>query len=340
MRKVGLDLGNWNVKAFSFTATNPIRLCIASSIAGNFADRNGGKVKTLGSNTYRISSDKFGERLVGDSAAMQSNTLFGSMSDARWEQADALLPLVYVALAKISMGTDETHYQLATGLPLNHFDAYADATLKILRGDHKYTFNGKDMWCHIEVAPVNKGVLKCTLATWAEFVKLDVDGNINGDYNRIGFVDIGGGTTDLTVIAPDSDGDPTMLHDSSKSYKIGFSTVTKKLMEKLSLDGIDTNHWELERLIRNGKTTFGQVNFERWLQDAVEEVSDSIKDKMTELWNNGRDLDRIVICGGPANTLAPKIINKYGATNVTVLDDPLFATARGYARMAEFYGKT
>ena len=326
---IGLDIGNGYVKAISGEA----RLAFASAIGQWTPETNGSKVRIQPPNTSIVSVDGT-MRIVGDYAARQSRVLLSNMNDQRWMQPDVIRLLATTALGLISKRTKKTSFNLVTGLPLTHFSAHASKVGEILRGHYAATIDGSDVEFDVSIKRVGIGILRCTVGTWAETVKLEPSGDLV-PYQKVGIVDVGTGTTDITLVELMGD-EPTINKDQSASFNDGWVTVTSRVNDFLREQGTNADHWQIDEAITKYRCKMGMLDIEAAAQDGIKILADTVCQDITKVWGNCALIDHIFLCGGPANTLGSIIKAKLGLSQIQFMPEPFWTTASGYLRMANY----
>ncbi len=173
-------------------------------------------------------------------------------------------------------------------------------------------------------------VIPEALAAWYDYVIQERDGQASIDERRlkvpIGFIDIGGRTTDTVVVR-----DQGVLHKSSGSCDIGLLDVKQSLAdaleERFDLDRIN------ERDLRRALDTCVLRLYGRD-HDVSQEVFNAKHELVERLYSEARrqlgraaDLDRVLFVGGGTLALADHIVDWF--PNQIVAEQAAFANARG-----------
>ncbi len=80
------------------------------------------------------------------------------------------------------------------------------------------------------------------------------------------------------------------------------------------------------------------VDLEPVVDRILEPMAQAVIAQATQLWNGAAGLDAILVAGGGAHLLGSRISRHF--QHARTVDDPVFANARGYWRLAQRIGNT
>lgn len=155
---------------------------------------------------------------------------------------------------------------------------------------------------------------------------LDSEGNLADFKYPIGFVDIGGGTTDCGIVIPPA----TLDGNKTGSDNVGalniYADVEARLKQKNGWTEIDPSR--LEEAVKTGILhIFGKkLDVSNIVNDVKAEIEARIITKVRTYIGDGAKLDHVLFMGGGA-MLLPNIARHY--PHGVMLDNPAFANARG-----------
>ena len=228
--------------------------------------------------------------------------------------------------------------QLATGVPVRDF--YSDAGIntdnvqrKTALFDKRYTLSGGDLGLKITAYKVCPEAVSAVV----DYV-IDADG---GEKNTISgsvaVVDIGGRTTDLAVVNKDFMADS----QSIKTLNLGVLDLYKALAKALQKDH-DVNSEIptalLETAARTGEITLYQgqpaLDVSALVKREKGKLAERVQEEVERVFGD-RHLTQTLYAGGGAALFNDQLLNM-SDRGVVVAQDPQFANARGYLKIAQF----
>ena len=145
------------------------------------------------------------------------------------------------------------------------------------------------------------------------------------DFRRILIVDIGGTTTDITVVNHENE------VEHRKSERIGVFNIVSTLRERLQndpdIDAKSPNDDTIDLTLRTGLFR-NQTCVVNHIQSASREIAGRLLSAMNALLPDPDDVDYIVYVGGGAPLLASILSEQFGG-NTLHHDNPEFAVAIG-----------
>lgn len=177
------------------------------------------------------------------------------------------------------------------------------------------------------------------IMAWCDYVMDEAGELIEGrEHLRIGVVDVGGRTTDLAVVVHGQSGAIGIESGRSGSVDLGMLAVMDALRPMLLKRWPDVRtiaDAALEQALRTRSLKiFGKhedVGAE--VDRASKDVAASLHAETQRHFGSGADLDAILYCGGGAAVLG-SALSRY--PHVQVLNDPVFANARGMLKYLRF----
>ena len=239
--------------------------------------------------------------------------------DRGWWRTDDYLALVYLAISEMARGSADVH--IVTGLPASFFFRDKEHLEKRLSGVHTFRRVGR----RSQTVKVQAKVTAQPVGTLLSM------GVMPGDRRRIGILDIGGKTTNLlgtSGIRP-RDGEIASLD-------LGGWDVVMAVRDWLIDQGADDPQpYDVERALREGSITFygERVSVSQARDEAAAVVAEDIVARAHTLWPM-QSLDLVVLTGGGALLLGEAIKQRLNHRNIVVADDPVFANALGFYRLA------
>jgi len=324
---VGVDDGHYSIKVVREDGkcfAIPSRARVGRHIINwqSKAD-DSGFYETQEGNVYTVSSD----------LTDPSDTRFSDYPKSELNRV-----LVYHALNTAELGGQDV--VITTGLPINSYylaeGRRNDALIQAKRANLRRSVSRGEM----PVAHIVENLVT-TEAISAYFDQLmDIDGNPSKNYDEmmgatVGVIDIGGKTSDSAVVMPGGQQVDTNRSGSSDIGVLRLNDYVKsRLVEKFELDTLPPKF--VESAIRHGKVKlFGSDKDVSNLVAAeklkvVEEVMSTVRHRI----GSGADLDFVLFVGGGAVVLEKELKAIY--PHGRVVEDPLFANARGMFKIAKY----
>lgn len=325
MDKVGIDLG--------YNATKVVSQGVKVEFCSAVGTPESPRFKMVG--TTQNFTIKYQDKVynVGASAIEQSRFM-ADPKDRGWINSTEYMVLFHAALSSVRQsGTVEM--TVVTGLPLAYFEADKEVIRDKFVGVH-HIYRDKR-----PVLTVN--VPECLVAPQAmgalASVAFDEKGHVaNAEIltGRVGIIDVGGKTTN--ILHAYKMGDITAETDSINMGGNNVVRAIRPAVERLCPD-IDYKNHEIADMVRTRSNKYGgqTIDLSQQVAQVLDDITAPILAKVRELWpGNGARLDAIIIAGGGAHLIGERLRAELRHSNVTIVDDPVFANAVGYYRFALF----
>jgi len=316
---VGLDLGYSAVKAVSGDRRVTFPSAVGTPEQARFS-LNGE------TNIILVQPDHV---QVGEGAIRQSRFLH-RREDRQWVESPEWYILFLAALTELS-GATAAELQIVTGLPVA-FYADRQVVRDRLLGEHRVRREGRHAQrftvtdCTVIPQPFGTLLSVC----------LDDRGrviNLTLASGAIGVVDVGGKTTNLlsvnrlTEVSPETD-----------SVAVGAWDVVRAIRTWLAerYPGLEElrDHQVVDAITACQVKYYGQsVDLKAIVDETLDPLADQVVAAASQLWNGGATLDAILVTGGGGILLGPYIAHHF--RHARVAEDPVFANALGYWRLAQ-----
>jgi len=266
---------------------------------------------------------------VGEGAIRQSRFLH-RREDRHWVESPEWYALFLAALTELSTAT-AAELRIVTGLPVAF---YADRQVvrdRIL-GEHRVQREGRRFQrftvtdCAVIPQPFGALLAAC----------LDDRGRIANPTlaaGAVGVIDVGGKTTNLlsvsrlTEISPETDSVAVGAWDAVRAIRTWLADRYPGLEEL-------RDHQVVDAIIERRVKYYGDpVDLKAIVDETLEPLADQVVAAASQLWNGGATLDAILITGGGGLLLGPYIARHF--RHARVVEDPVFANALGYWRLAQ-----
>ena len=325
---IGIDLGYNSVKVVSSDgrATFPSVVGTPEESSFKVVGSQGEFSITMGDKRYNI----------GNSAIEQSR--FITRSENRdWIDSEEYLALLHAALSTIQESGGFTT-NIVTGLPLAYYDDDKDKIKDRFEMLHQVRRGGRAVLrANIEkcyVVPQPMGALAS--------LTFDESGNISRPEflnSRVGIIDIGGKTTNILHAYKMRD-----IQTETESINIGAWDIVKAMRKNIEAvcQGANYNDHEIMESIKYKRIKYSGtiIDIRENVEVVLNNVCSPIISKVRELWaGDGARLDRIVISGGGSLLIGQKLSDMIEHQNVTLIEDPVYANADGYYKLAMFKSK-
>lgn len=337
MFKIGLDLGYGYTKGVNESGKEvllPSLVCDGynRTLSGLF----GAGVSSVKDNLHLVISDGGTyELFVGDLARREGrNVSFAFDENKITHQATRGL---LAAAGFLLFPEIHTPVHIVTGLPLEQFVHKKDEFKQMLSKfnvtvRHKDATDSKRVsFSKATVFPQAAGAVYH--AVWDERNKYLTKGSY------LGLVDIGFKTTDfITFLMEDR---LVLREDLSGTINAGISVI-QAMADKLftAKTGSKLDVPELMRLVDSGRLMFKgkEIDFSLELEDAKQELSNNIKDRLKATWGNKLNFfNNVFLAGGGAVTLEHIMCDLH--PNTITIKSPQFANAKGFLKVAEIEGR-
>lgn len=325
MIPIGVDLGYHAVKC---AAADGRRRCTFPSVVGS-PERGRFSISDNGSGPDAIILTLPGGRLcqVGDSAILQSRFL-DRREDRAWIQSETYLALLQAAFSEMTAATVVEAF-VVSGLPVAF---YGDKGLlrERLLGEHRIERAGRRAQLvrviDARVIPQPFGALLSSA--------LDDAGRISDQAlaaGAVGVIDCGGKTTNLLSVNRLAE-----IGHETASVTLGAWDVARSVGDWLDehCPGLELrDHRLMEAIVSRRSTHYGQpVDLGPAVDAALAPLADQVLAQAGQLWNGGAALEAILVTGGGALLLGPRILSRF--RHARIVDDPVFANAIGYWKFA------
>jgi len=238
--------------------------------------------------------------------------------------------LMSVALAQFApngiTSSDIVHFDISTGLPVDHMRDAA-ALKDALMGQHFIRTDQTQFVANVRsvyVMPQPYGAIYSQMITQR--------GELNSCYtlNRVGVLDVGTYTIDAAV---DHNGD--YISRESGSLEGGIHTAQQFISEQIESDYRQKPDYRMvEDVLKNGYlSAMGKrEDYRQDVQAALQPLRESVISLMSDKWQQGLNLDGILLAGGGAS-LVEEVV-KQTFPHASLITNPHTANARGYLQYA------
>jgi len=317
---IGLDVGYSAVKAVS----GPRRVTFPSVVG----DVQRARFSLNGARDGDIILTEPEPVLIGAGAIEQSRFL-RRREDRAWVHSDEWY---YLALAAITELTDATHAELVivTGLPVSFYDDKDTPRARLL-GEHKTARDGRRAQSFkvvdVRVIPQPFGALLAA--------SLDDRGRIRDQAlatGAVGVIDVGGKTTNLLSVNRLSE-----ISKETASVNVGAWDVARAVRVFLDAEcpNLDLEDHEVMDAVQARQTKYYSkpVDLSAPIEAALAPMAEKVIAEATQLWNGAASLDVILVTGGGALLLGPKLRDHF--PHARIVSEPLWANALGFWRFAQ-----
>ncbi len=328
--QVGVDIGYGVVK----TVTVDLAPVLFPSIWGYARELKFQAGETAAKYPGDQLTDEDGDWFIGNLAlsqlpAGQQLKLRGRTADESALGNIARLRLLKAALGKMfpnQRNGDVLHFQVATGLPVDHMRGSDDMKAGFI-GQHVIHTDTTHFIANItdvRVMPQPYGTIYRNMLT--------DDGSLNKchSYTRTGVVDAGTYTIDLAL---DDDGE--YIDDLSGSVESGVFVMQQEIARAYERDfNQKPTYREIETIIRSRcVTAFGdRVDYSAVVESGREMLRDATLGLMAEKWSTGVNVDVIYVAGGGAALIFDDIRRVY--RQAQLVQDYQLSNAQGYLNYA------
>jgi plasmid segregation protein ParM len=267
---------------------------------------------------------------IGAGAVKQSRFLH-RREDRRWIESADWYNLAMAALTGLTSAKG-AELRIVTGLPVAFYDDKKAVRDRLLgrhhvqrEGNHAQTLTVTD--CRVIPQPFG-ALLAATLDDRGRIADAALAGG------TVGIIDVGGKTTNLLSVSK-----LTEISHETESVNAGAWAAVRAVRQWLAKPGhcpdLDLrDHQIIQAIIARQVKYFGEpVDLTEAVDAALEPLADQVLAAASQLWNGGAQLDAILAAGGGALLLGPYIERRF--RHARIVDDPVFANARGFWRFAE-----
>ena len=321
---VGLDLGYSAVKLVTNGRRKSFPSLVGTPELGRFS---------LDQQAHHIILTRPDRALVGEGAMTQSRFV-NRREDRAWIESTEYYHLFLAALTELTTAK-VADLQLVTGLPVAFYSDKAMLGDRLI-GVHKVAREGRHAQnfkvSECRVIPQPFGALLAAA--------LDDRGRI-ADHDlatgAVGVIDIGGKTTNLLSVARLAE-----IGRETESVSIGAWDVVRAVRSFLAdrCPNLELrDHQVVEAIVSRQVRYYGQqVELNQVVDAALEPMANQVIAQATQLWNGGAGLDAILVSGGGALLLGSFL--KAHFPHARIVNDPVFANAEGYWKLAQRLGSS
>jgi len=267
---------------------------------------------------------------VGEGAIVQSRHLM-RREDREWIESNEYHALMLAAFSELTTAKG-AELTVVSGLPIQYYDLDRGALQARLMGEHSLEREGRHRQTltvtRAAVIPQGFGAL-CAVC-------LDEKGNIarrdlaNG---RVGLIDAGGKTTNLLSVNRLAE-----VGRETASVNSGAWDVVRAVGRWLAdhCPDLELRDHEIIEAIKDRGTRYKgrAVDLGAVIDGAVSPLADQVIAQATQLWNGAGALDVVLVAGGGAHLVGPRVLAHFDHAQI-IEGDPVFANAEGYYRFAQ-----
>jgi len=321
---VGIDLGYSSVKAVAGGRRTTFPSVVGTPEMSRFS---------LGEHDENLVLAAPAHVLVGEGAMAQSRFI-NRREDRGWIESDEYYHLFLATLTELTTAT-VADLLLVTGLPVAFYDDKARLVQR-LSGVHRVTRQGRHAQTfkvsECRVIPQPFGALLSAA--------LDRHGRITDTSlatGSAGVIDVGGKTTNLLSVKRLAE-----IGRETESVSVGAWDVVRAVRTFLAghcpeLDLRD--HQVIEAIIARQVRYYGEpVDLGPVVDAALDPMAQQVIAQATQLWNGGAGLDAVLVAGGGALLLGPRLQAHF--RHARIVSDPVFANAEGYWKLAQRIGSS
>lgn len=249
-----------------------------------------------GSNEYLYATIDNTTYFIGELAEHQSNVRHFTLDQEKM-LADFVKVLALTGAGYIA--NDKGPINVVSGLPVVFFKQNKKRFVELLKGPHEITFKRVDGDSITKKIVIDKVIMVPQPVGSALNLLLDDDGKIINKRlaeKKIGVVDIGFRTTDLTIL------DHMQYIDrGSRTLDIGmskaFNVISTKLRER---SGVNVELYRMYEAVKSGsiKIRGQEYNFTSIRDQVYTRLAESIANEIDRLWSEDWDTDTIIFTGG------------------------------------------
>jgi plasmid segregation protein ParM len=267
--------------------------------------------------------------LVGQRAVEQSRFVH-RREDRAWIESDEYYHLMLAAFTELTTAT-VAELRVVTGLPVAFYDGDRKALRDLFLGEHRAKREGRRAQLFrvrdCRVIPQPFGTLLA--------LALDDQGRITDSglaTGTVGVVDVGGKTTNLLSVYRLAE-----IGRETSSVNVGAWDVVRAVRDHLADHCPDLelrDHQLVEAIKARQVRYYGEpVDLSAVVDGVLEPLADQVIAQATQLWNGGAGLDAILVSGGGALLLGPRIQAHF--PHARVVSEPVYANALGYWKLAQ-----
>lgn len=321
MFSAGVDIGYRAQKIVCANGQNLTQSVVGSPDMSTFGV-SGGEVLTIkvGDRTY----------LLGQHADEQSRFASRGQETRDWINSADYDVLIKAAIGWLYTQGNDDEMTIVTGLPVAYYDRDKNKLKERFEGVHSGEYCGQPF----EVRVVNCRVIPQPFGTLFAEVYDDlgvvIEENTYLLNSKTAILDVGSHTTNMQVVLR---GD-SLAKDSTSIAVGGWKLVQAmrdhlaELMPELN----PTDHQIAEAIAGAANLTyFGEdVDIRAVARPFAEQIAGTITAAISNTWGTAADVKEILVTGGGAYLIGEFVDYR----QARIVDDPIFANARGYYRMA------
>lgn len=289
---------------------------------------------------YRVGYDSRGAAIEFTAATRGIGGDVEPTKIPNYPESDLNRALVHHALVRAGFGGKDI--VLGTALPMRaYFEEGSHSRKMESLSREVVSLGGEDVarlaYQHVYAQAFSAWVDHVIDEAGQPIVEQDEAGSVDRRDLVIGIVDVGGRTTDFTVIEV-NDGAPMLSRRSSGSVDLGMLDVMARLkpaiQTKFGLN--DLNDIQVEQALRTGKARlWGKpIDVSAEIAEAATETARRLVGEVQRTLGSGANLDRMLFVGGGSVVLREALEREY--PHVFVSPDPGFANARGMLKYMTF----
>lgn len=264
---------------------------------------------------------------VGEHAISQSRFTH-RREDRAWIHSDEWYALALTALTECTLGSPEI--KIVTGLPVSFYSDREIVRTRLL-GEHKVQRESRRAQSlritHCRVIPQPFGtLLSMCLGNHGRVIDQELaTGNV-------GVIDVGGKTTNLLSVSRLSE-----ISRETVSVPLGAWDVVRAVKTWLAehCPALNLRDHQVNTAIVNREVSYygKSVDLSDIVDRTLSPMAEQVLSEATQLWNGGAGLNVILITGGGARLLGPRIVERF--PHGMVVGDPIFGNALGYFKLAQ-----
>ncbi len=272
-----------------------------------------------------------GQRMVGEAAVRQSRFL-SRKEDRGWITSTEYKYLMCAGFSEMST-TSRLDLDIVTGLPVAFYKRDKEQLRQVFLGEHRFCREGRSAQvfrvrsCRVIPQPFG------TIFSQAINDKGILQDNLYSTRN-IGIIDIGGKTTNLLSVKRLEE-----ISDNTGSVSKGAWDAVRafRAFAESEYPGLEDlkDHQVIQTIISKKQDYYDKVLDLTEPVDAIlRPMAEAIISEAGNLWNSGSLINKILITGGGALLLGHYIKQQF--PHSVIIEDPVYANARGYYRFGLF----
>lgn len=274
-----------------------------------------------------------GHFLVGDQALRLGQG--ARQESAQWIGSPEWLTLFYSTLSEITTAS-RFDARIVIGLPIADYDRDKRVIAEIVQGDHTFKRNGRvTQHCHVSE-------LRCVPQAWGAILDelLNKNGKVANEEigdQRIAVIDIGGHTVNYLAVDGLAD-----IPAESRGTNRGAWVVVRSVRDFLDRQYPDLSMHKDHILMRAAVNRYihsgqDQVDLSDIVNPIIDDIGREIVRTARQYWGQSAlTFRQVLIIGGGAHLWGDHI--KSAFQHARVLDNPVMANARGFAKLAAYLG--